>query len=487
MSSGDPVGLQRVPNAKVVEHRDGTLVIGADGRVHRFPSESGALVAELLRLLERPRSRDELIARLKERFEDVAQNAQTIDAAIEHLVNAGALAAPHPVQPARRGPERKLVLGITGAVGSAMAPQLASVLVGAGFRVRVALTKAARRFVTPLALESITHEPVVRGLWDRSKELPAPHINLAEWADAVLVCPATATTISRIARGDCSDLVSATAIATRAPVIVVPSMNAAMYEAPSVRRNVEQLRDDGFHLVMPGVGVEVAHAPKARVPVMGPAPAPREVLTLLETVLALSSVPRSAQMEEWDDHFRSWKPEEMPWHAEALDGDVVDALSVLPKPVSVLDIGTGLGTAARELAKRGLKVTATDISSVALGRAQGVVAGLGVTLVHDDITRSRLEGPFPLVVDRAVLHLLPADQQAAWLASVTRLTAPGGHLMVKVHADGEARFATTKFSAESLEKLLHPAFETVRISESTLPGTVSPPPRALLGVFRRSG
>jgi SAM-dependent methyltransferase len=177
----------------------------------------------------------------------------------------------------------------------------------------------------------------------------------------------------------------------------------------------------------------------------------------------------------------------MPWHAEALDGDVIDALSVLPKPSGVLDIGTGLGTAARELAKRGLKVTATDLSSVALGRAQSVVAGQPVTLVHDDITRSRLEGTFGIVIDRAVLHLLPPEQQAAWLASVTRLTAPGGHLLVKVHAEGDQRFATTKFSAEELEKLLHPAFETVRISESTLPGTVSPPPRAWLGVFRRSG
>jgi SAM-dependent methyltransferase len=486
MTPGDPVGLQRAANAKVVEHRDGTLVVGADGRVHRFPADSGALVAEILRLLDRPRTRAELHAALKERFEDVAQNAQTIDAAIQHLTNAGALTAPKPAAPAPRPPpERKVVLGITGAVASAMAPQLAAQLVAAGYKVRIAMTKAAQKFVQPLALESITHEAVLRGLWDRSKELPAPHINLAEWADAVLVCPATATTLSRIARGDCSDLVSATAICTRAPVLLVPSMNLAMYDAPSVRRNVEQLRDDGFHLVMPGFGVEVAHAPKARTAVMGPAPGAREVVALLDTVLSLSAAPRSPQMDEWDERFRTMKPEDMAWHTEALDGDLIDVLSVLPKPKSVLDVGTGLGTLARELGKRGLTVTATDISSVALGRAQAVVAGLPVTLVHDDIAQSRLQGPFDLIVDRAVLHVLPAEQQPSWAASVARLTAPGGHLVVKVHDPGEPRFTTTKLTAEALEKLLAPAFEPVRISESTLPGAVTPPAKALLGVFRR--
>jgi protein-L-isoaspartate O-methyltransferase len=485
MTPGDPVGLQRAANAKVVEHRDGTLVIGSDGRVHRFPDESGALVAEILRLTERPLSRDELLGRLKERFEDVAENSETVDAAIDHLKNAGALAAAQPVKPSARPHERKLVLGITGAVGSALTPQLAAVLIGAGFRVRVAMTKAAQRFVTPLALESITHESVVRGLWDRSRELPAPHINLAEWADAMLICPATATTLSRLASGDCSDLVSATAIATRAPVVVVPSMNAAMANAPSVRRNFDQLRDDGFHLVMPGVGVEVAHAPKSRVPVVGPAPSPRDVLTMLETVLQISSVPRSPQMDEWDQRYREWKSDQMSWHSEALDGDLVDVLSVLPKVSSVLDIGTGLGHVARELARRGLKVTATDISSVALTRAQDTVAGLNVSLVHDDITRTRLVGPFGLVIDRGVLHLLPPEQHVAWADTVARLTAPGGHLVVKVHVEEEPRFNTAKFTREALEKLVAPAFETVRIGESTLPGTVSPPPKAWLGVFRR--
>ncbi len=487
MTPSDAVGLQRAPNARVVVHRDGTLVVGADGRVHRFPADSGALVAEILRQRRRRSRVKRSLARLSERFEDVAQNAGTLDSALEHLQKIGALIAGHAHSHAHPAAAvRKLVLGITGAVGTAMSPQLAANLVSAGYRVRVAMTKAAHRFVTPLALESITHEAVVNGLWDRAKELPTPHINLAEWADVVLVCPASATTISRLAKGDCSDLVSATAIAARCPVVIVPSMNAAMFEAPAVRRNLDLLRDDGFHLVMPAYGHEVAHAPEKRTAVMGPAPSPRDVIAMLDAVFALASVPRSSQMDAWDDRYRTFKPEQLPWHTETLDGDLIDVLSVLPRPKTVLDVGTGLGTVARELGKKGLAVTATDLSSVALSRAQMHLSGLPVTLMHDDITQTRLQGTFDLVVDRATLHVLPPEQHAAWAASIARLTTKGGHVVVKVHSESEPRdFQTTKFSNDSLERLLGPAFESIRISESTLMGTVSPPPKALLGVFRR--
>src|SRR5262245_39279569 len=92
MSSGGPVGpYRRAERARVIEHRDATMVLGADGRVHRFPSDSGALVAELMRQLSRPCTRDELVAALGERFEDAAQNATTIDQALEHLRQAGAI------------------------------------------------------------------------------------------------------------------------------------------------------------------------------------------------------------------------------------------------------------------------------------------------------------------------------------------------------------------------------------------------------------
>jgi phosphopantothenoylcysteine decarboxylase/phosphopantothenate--cysteine ligase len=159
--------------------------------------------------------------------------------------------------------------------------------------VRVAATTAALRFVTKLAFEAQTHEPVIGTLWPTAGgPRTVPHIDLARWADVVLVYPATATTLSRIARGDCSNIVSATAIATRSPVIVVPGMNRAMYEAPSTQRNVRQLKRDGFFVAHPAFGYEVADAPNDRVPVFGPPPPVHAVVEIIEAVLgAAPTVP----------------------------------------------------------------------------------------------------------------------------------------------------------------------------------------------------
>ncbi len=492
MTPRDPVGLQktwqRTPSARVVEHREATTVVSIDGRIQRFAGASGELVAEILRTLSAPCSRAELVAKLGQRFEAVAENGSTIDAALELLVGAGAIREVSPPSARARSHRANVVLGVTGAVASAMAPQLAGVLVAAGFAVRVATTKAARKFVQPLALEAITHQRVVRGLWDRTPDLPTPHINLAEWADVVVICPATATTLSRLATGDCSDVVSATAIATRAPVVVVPSMNAAMYEAPAVRRNLGLLRDDGVHLVMPTLGHEVAHAPGERQPASGPAPSARDVLALIETVLASTALAPSPAASAWDARYRDLEPSQLPWHTETLDDDLRAALEQLPSPQTALDVGTGLGTVARELARRGLKVTATDISSVALSRAQAPCAGLGVVLVEDDITRSQLRGPFDVVIDRGVLHTLTPVEASRWRQTVERLVPPGAHLLVKVHAQSESReFNTQKFTPESLQDLLAPAFVPVSCGDSVMSGSVTPAPRALLGVFRRAG
>jgi phosphopantothenoylcysteine decarboxylase/phosphopantothenate--cysteine ligase len=154
-----------------------------------------------------------------------------------------------------------------------------------GYDLRIMMTRTARRFVRTEALEALTHRKVYRGLWDRDAECPVPHINLAEWAGAVLIYPATATTVSRIARGDCSDLVAAVALATAAPVLLATSMNAGLSTSPPVRRNLEQLRSDGFAFVEPALGMALASQPERRNPILGPAPPPRVVADLLELML----------------------------------------------------------------------------------------------------------------------------------------------------------------------------------------------------------
>ena len=100
----------------------------------------------------------------------------------------------------------------------------------------------------------------------------------------VVVYPATATTLSRIARGDCSTAVSALAISTQAPVILVPAMNEAMLRAPAVQRNLTQLKQDGFWITHPSIGYEVAETPALRKPAFGAAPPVQAVVDVVEAV-----------------------------------------------------------------------------------------------------------------------------------------------------------------------------------------------------------
>jgi 3-polyprenyl-4-hydroxybenzoate decarboxylase len=215
---------------------------------------------------------------------------RAIDDLVELLVREGVLVAaraPAPPRPAARSP--RVVVGISGAVAAVDTPALIRGLQAAGCEVRVALTRHARKLVSPIALEALTHQPVWHSLWPRDPQVPVPHIQLAEWAELVLVCPASATTLSRIATGDCSDLVAAIVAATRAPVVIVPSMNDAMYESPAIQANLAVLRDHGRHVVHPALGVELAHPPHARPALLGPAPPASAVVDIVRHVLDVAS------------------------------------------------------------------------------------------------------------------------------------------------------------------------------------------------------
>jgi len=149
---------------------------------------------------------------------------------------------------------RIIVLGITGSIAVYKAADVASKLTQAGAQVDVVLTEAATRFITPLTLRSITRRPVYTDMFDPASELAEGHVELARRADAVLVAPATATTIARLAHGLASDLVSLTVLATRAPVLVAPAMDANMYESAATQANLAVLRERGFIMVGPAEG-----------------------------------------------------------------------------------------------------------------------------------------------------------------------------------------------------------------------------------------
>ena len=149
---------------------------------------------------------------------------------------------------------KSVVLGVSGSIASYKAVDLASKLVQMDASVDVVMTPAAREFVTPLTFAAITHRPVVTSMFEPQSELSINHVALAERADIVVVAPATANTIARIAHGMADDPISATVLATRAPVMVAPAMDANMYDSPATQANVRTLLERGIHVAGPAEG-----------------------------------------------------------------------------------------------------------------------------------------------------------------------------------------------------------------------------------------
>ena len=149
---------------------------------------------------------------------------------------------------------RHVALGVTGSIAAYKAVDLASRLVQAGSHVVVMLTDEAARFVSPLSFAAIVHRPVVTDLYDPRSEMGMDHVALAEQADLVMVAPATANTLAKMAHGLADDPVTTTVLATGAPVIVAPAMDAKMFENPATRANLATLRERGLHVAGPASG-----------------------------------------------------------------------------------------------------------------------------------------------------------------------------------------------------------------------------------------
>ena len=147
-----------------------------------------------------------------------------------------------------------MVLGVTGSIAAYKAADLASKLVQAGAGIDVVLTTAATEFVGATTFEALTHRPVTTGLWQAHSEMSIDHVALALRADCVLIAPATANTLAKLALGIADDPLTATVLATEAPVIVAPAMDADMFASPTTQRNVETLENDGVVIAGPASG-----------------------------------------------------------------------------------------------------------------------------------------------------------------------------------------------------------------------------------------
>lgn len=172
---------------------------------------------------------------------------------------------------------RHVVLGISGGIAAYKAVILARRLSERGAEVRAVMTEAATRFVGPATVAAVTGRHPVVSLFDDDEV--SPHTSLGQWADVVVVAPATAATIARLAEGLSEDPVSATVLATRAPLVVAPAMHTEMWEHPATRRNIATLEADGCRLVGPASGALAAGD-------VGPGrmAEPEEILAVIEAV-----------------------------------------------------------------------------------------------------------------------------------------------------------------------------------------------------------
>ena len=149
---------------------------------------------------------------------------------------------------------QRIVLGVTGGIAAYKAAELARLLGKAGAEVQVVMTRAATEFVGPLTFQALTGRAVRCDLFDAAHEAAMGHIELARWADLVLVAPASADFIARLAQGRADDLLATLCLATEASVAVAPAMNRVMWANAATRANVERLQSRGVHLWGPGEG-----------------------------------------------------------------------------------------------------------------------------------------------------------------------------------------------------------------------------------------
>ena len=151
-------------------------------------------------------------------------------------------------------PAMNIVLGITGGIAAYKAPDLVRRLRERGGDVQIVMTASAEEFVTGTALQAVSGRPIRSNLWDKEAEAAMSHIELARWADVVLIAPATAEVMARIVSGGAPDLLTTICLATEAPLAVAPAMNHVMWSNPATQANRKVLEERGIHILGPGVG-----------------------------------------------------------------------------------------------------------------------------------------------------------------------------------------------------------------------------------------
>jgi cyclopropane fatty-acyl-phospholipid synthase-like methyltransferase len=201
------------------------------------------------------------------------------------------------------------------------------------------------------------------------------------------------------------------------------------------------------------------------------------------------SADQQRQFPGWDAMYQNQAIETMPWFYPELDDDLKQALDALGmQGGSALDLGTGPGTQAMQLAHRGFDVTATDISEQAVRRAQDQPAaqGFAITWQQDDILSTRLSRQFDLIFDRGCFHVLPPDRRQDYVNKIANLLAPGGYFYLKCFSHLQAGTqGPHRFTPEQIREIFSRQLQVCSITETVYQGTLDPLPRALFCVLQR--
>lgn len=155
--------------------------------------------------------------------------------------------------------DKKIILGITGSIAAYKAAHIIRLLVKQGAEVQVVITPAGKEFITPLTLSTLSSHPVISEFFSNRDGTWNSHVDLGLWADAMLIAPATAATIGKMANGIADNMLITTYLSCKAPVFVAPAMDLDMFAHPSTRQNLERLRSFGNHIIEPAEGELASH------------------------------------------------------------------------------------------------------------------------------------------------------------------------------------------------------------------------------------
>jgi phosphopantothenoylcysteine decarboxylase / phosphopantothenate---cysteine ligase len=176
--------------------------------------------------------------------------------------------------------DKNIILGVTGGIAAYKSADLVRRLRDAGALVRVVMTGAARQFISPLTLQALSGFPVRVELLDSEAESGMDHIELARWADMVVVAPATADFIAKLDAGIADELLSTLCLATEAPIVIAPAMNRVMWSKTATQRNLSRLKADGVHVIAPADGAQACGETGA-----GRLPETPDIIARLATIL----------------------------------------------------------------------------------------------------------------------------------------------------------------------------------------------------------